>query len=253
MKFEPYPLVKQIKQKQPLILNLTNPVSMDFVANGLSCLGASPIMSEALEELDDLIKIASCIVINLGTLNADFLKRAHHACKLANQAQKPIILDPVGAGATHYRTQSAMDILSTYRIEIIRGNASEVAALAGQAKTTKGIDSSIRTHEALDAAQTLAHIYKLTLCISGETDVIINSEQVEPFHRGSALMPKVVGTGCLLSAVVAAFHAVEPNAFHAAGSAALFYAQCGEQAAQKANAPGEFKVHFLDALYQGSF
>ncbi|MCX7114571.1 MAG: hydroxyethylthiazole kinase [Gammaproteobacteria bacterium] len=240
--------LKHIRNQAPLVLNITNLVTMDFIANGLLCLGASPIMSNAVEELDALVSLSAAVVINLGTLNPAFLDMADKACKLANLYDKPIVLDPVGAGATAYRTEAAIHLLKTYRINIIRGNASEITALSGASHTTKGVDSAIQTHEAIDSAHSLAHAYQTVLCISGQTDLIVNESRVEPLRHGSPLMPRVTGSGCLLTAVVAAFHAVEADAFQAAKLATLYYTLCGERAAHHTIAPGSFKVSFLDAL-----
>ena len=241
-------ILKQIRSRAPVILNLTNLVTMDFIANGLLCLGASPIMTQAAEEIDSLMALSAAVVINLGTLNPSFLALADLACTLAHQYKKPIILDPVGAGATAYRTQAAIHLLETFHIHIVRGNASEIASLGGACHATKGVDSVIPSHEALDSAQSLAHAYQTVLCISGQTDLIVDATQVEQLRHGSALMPRVTGTGCLLTAVVAAFHAIEPHAFQAAKLATLYYTLCGERAAHHTIAPGSFKVSFLDAL-----
>lgn len=240
--------LQRLRQSQPLILNITNLVTMDFIANGLLALGASPIMTQAEEELEALVRLSSCVVINLGTLNAPFLSLANQACALANQYHKPLVLDPVGAGATPYRTQAALTLMKQHQFQIIRANASEIAAISGADVMTKGVDSAIQTHEAIDAAQSLAYASHTVLCVSGETDYIVDASRLETCHHGSPLMPKVTGTGCLLSAVVAAFHAVEPDPFQAAFIATYYYALCGEQAAKQAHAPGHFKPYFIDAL-----
>lgn len=242
-------LLQRIRVQKPLILNLTNFVTMDFIANGLLSLGASPIMSLAKEEMEDLIKLASCVVINIGTLTSDFMELAHFASSLANKKNKPIILDPVGAGATAYRTQNAQKLLQEHKIAIIRGNASEIAALINKSSSTKGVDSTIDSTEIAEEARELAALYNNTVCVSGKIDIIANKNKTQQHQFGSSLMSQVTGMGCLLTAVVAAFHAVEPDSFIATYTATLYYALSGEQAAQKAAAPGEFKLHFIDALF----
>ena len=242
-------IITRIKQTKPLVLNITNDVTMDFVANGLLCLGASPIMSKSMQESADLLKIASTVVINPGTLDDNFIALSEQVCLLANTLNKPIVLDPVGAGASLYRTSTCKRLLDTFDIAMLRGNASEIMALTGHARTTKGVDSTSETQHAIDSARVLAQTYHLTVVISGETDVVVDAHKVEQFDRGSPLMPLITGTGCLLSAVVSAFDAVHPNRFEAAAAATVFYGVCGELAANTALMPGSFKVAFLDALY----
>lgn len=242
-------LTQKIKQTKPLILNITNDVTMDFIANGLLSVGASPVMSQSEQEVEDLVKIASAVVINLGTLDARFIKLCEQACKAANQFQKPIILDPVGAGATHYRTSACTKLINDYQIAIIRGNASEIMSLSGISAATKGVDSSANTESAINIAKEISVHRKAAVVVSGRTDVIIDGHQVNAYERGSAMMPMITGTGCLLSAVVGAFHAVEQNRFIAAQAATLFYSVCGEIAAEKAEGPGSFRMQFLDALH----
>ena len=242
-------LNKKIKNEKPLVLNITNYVTMDFVANGLLSLGASPVMSKAKQETADLLKITSAVVINLGTLNSEFIELCSHVCALANTLGTPVILDPVGAGASAYRTQTCEKLLADHQIAIVRGNASEIMALAGSNLLTKGVDSSTSSDRAVSSAQALAKQLNTTVVISGETDFVIDAENIAQFSRGVAMMPMITGTGCLLSAIVGAFHAVDSNAFSAASAGTLFYSICGEIAAERAEGPGTFKMHFLDALY----
>lgn len=240
--------VQQIKKIKPLILNITNDVTMDFIANGLLSVGASPVMSKSESELADLIQIASSVVINIGTLDETFMSRCHAACHIANQLQKPIVFDPVGVGATKYRTEQALSILNHYRIAIVRGNASEIAALAGCNVLTKGVDSSMTSDAAIQSAKTLAQQFQTVVAVSGVRDVIVDQKNIQQIARGHALMPMITGTGCLLTAITAAFHAVENDAWLAASNAHLFYSVAGEIAATQTNLPGTFRQYFLDAL-----
>ena len=241
-------IVNKIKNENPLILNITNNVSIDFVANGLLSLGASPIMSFAMQEIEDLIKLSNAIVINIGTLSDPFIGLCQHACFVANKLVKPIIFDPVGAGASAYRTKTCKIFLKNYQLAIIRGNASEIAALAGAALLTKGVDSTTKPIKVVEYAEMLSAQYAATICMSGATDIIIAQKNKNQYDRGSPFMPMITGTGCLLSAVVAAFHAVEKNSFIATSAASLFFSVCGEIAAKQSIGPGSFKVNFLDAL-----
>lgn len=242
-------LVKRIKDDNPLILNVTNYVSMNFVANGLLSIGASPVMSHAEEELDELIALSKAVVINPGTLNPLFVARCERACRAANQRGVPVILDPVGAGATRYRTDTCLRLMTDYQIAIIRGNASEILALSGQTGGTKGVDSVAGSEEAVLGATALSRQYLATVVVSGKKDLVTDGDALFFSERGSALMPMITGTGCLLTAVIGAFHTVEKNRAAAAHAAVEFYGMCGEKAEKQSAGPGTFRAHFLDALH----
>ncbi len=143
----------KIKQDKPLIVNLTNDVTMNFVADGLLSLGASPIMSKSEQEIEDLLQWAQAIVINFGTLDDAFIALSERACIIANQLNKPVLLDPVGAGASNYRTETCMKFLQQYNLSIIRGNASEIMSLAAVARLTKGVDSTMDSQQAIESAK----------------------------------------------------------------------------------------------------
>jgi hydroxyethylthiazole kinase len=240
--------INQIKSQKPLILNFTNYVTMDFIANGLLSLGAIPLMCHAEQEIDDLVGIANAVVINLGTLNNDFIRLCELACLAANRWNKPIILDPVGAGASTYRTTTAIKFITDYQIAILKGNASEIMSLVDSSISSIGVESSKDSSEAIQSARHLSTIMNSCVVISGKTDVIIDGNQMENLHSGSPLMTTVTGTGCLLTAIIAAFHSVDKNRFDAARSATLFYGSCGEIAAQNSSGSGDFKNTFLNLL-----
>lgn len=240
--------IQHIKKQSPLVVNITNHVTMNVVANGLLSLGASPIMTLAIEEIQDLMNIADAIVINMGTLNAPFIDLCHQVCVTANQCNKPIIFDPVGAGASMYRTKTCLDLLERYQFAVIRGNASEIMALAGTGQQTKGVDSSSTTAYAIDSAQNLVTKHQLLVAVSGKTDAVVNRHQTQYFDRGHPMMPKMTGSGCLLTALIGAFIAVHHHPQEAVSAAMLFYGVCGEIAAGKSNGPGTFATHFLDVL-----
>jgi hydroxyethylthiazole kinase len=241
-------MVRKIKEKRPLIVNITNHVTMELIANGLLSLGASPIMTTALPEIRDLIKIANGVVINIGTLNDEFINLCEEACAAANELGVPLTLDPVGAGASQYRTKACLNFLERYQFSIIRGNASEVMALCSSHHSTKGVDTNMITLEVIAPAKSFSLHHGIILAISGKTDVIVAGEQVQLLERGCALMPHVTGSGCLLTSVISAFQAVHRDYYAAACAAVTFYGVCGELAAAKASGPGSFKSYFLDAL-----
>lgn len=241
-------IVTNIKQSKPLILNITNEVTMGFVANGLLSIGASPVMSRAPQEAMDLVTISKAVLINPGTLNDAFILLCREVCMAANELGKPLILDPVGAGASQYRTLHCRRMLEEFNPAIIRGNASEIMALLGKALSTKGVDSVMDVQLAVESAQTLAQKHNTTVVISGAVDAIVDSNGVEYVNHGSSIMPMITGTGCLLSAVVGAFRAVHDHSFDASVAATLFYSVCGELAERQTSKPGTFKTCFLDAL-----
>ena len=240
--------LQQIRHTKPLILNVTNYVTMDFMANSLLALGAAPVMSEDRDELEELGTLASSININIGTLTPQFLERAKTLVMLQS---KPIVLDPVGAGATKIRTKAARELLPYVRI--VRGNGSEIMALSTNDGKTLGVESTHGAHQALSAAQTLSKQHDLVVAISGATDIIVNSTQTKSLGFGSLLMQYVTGMGCTLTAVIAAFQAVEADSFQAALLGTTYFGLCGEQAALKTNAPGSFKTAFIDSLYAPDF
>lgn len=246
-------LVTSIREERPLVVNITNQVTMDFVANGLLALGALPVMSASSEEAEALLTMSGGLSINLGTLDNDFVQLAMAYCEAALAAKVPIVLDPVGAGASAYRTKTYLDFLERFPFAIIRGNAGEIMALAGVSLMTKGVDASVESGNALSAAQYLSSRYSNTLIVvSGKTDLIVFGGNTIQCSRGSAWMPQITGSGCLLTAVMIAFNAVSAKvnstSLEAGAAACFFYGICGEIAARKAEGPGTFKSYFLDAL-----
>lgn len=243
-------LKKKIVEENPLILNLTNAVTTDWVASGLLSLGASPVMSHDEAEIEELMHYARAVVINIGTLDPVFQRLVNFTCEVATVQKKPIVIDPVGAGATTLRTSFAKTLCTAYPIRIIRGNASEIGALSGRKGQTKGVDSTEDTMHLKDAAKAVASTYQTVVAMSGAVDVIADASRTLEIARGSEIMPLVVGTGCLLSAVLAAFHAIHEDAFEAALYGSYFYALCGERAATQSILPGSFRIAMVDALYQ---
>ncbi len=235
---------RHLQVAQPLILNLTNTVTRDLMANCLLALGAVPLMCDSPDEIRELAHMAAGININIGTLNEDFLK----VVATALPAPCPVILDPVGCGASLLRTQTARKLLS--HVNMVRGNASEMMALSGQDTKAKGVESLHTSHGAVEAAQTLCAQNSLTCIISGQTDYVISSTQGRrSFYFGSPLMAKVTGMGCSLTAVIIAFHNIEKDPFTAACLATAFVGLAGSQAAKPAKGPGSFRTRFIDALY----
>ncbi|GAB3916291.1 hydroxyethylthiazole kinase [Larkinella terrae] len=237
-----------LRASAPLVHNITNYVVMNFSANALLAVGASPVMAHAVEEVEEMVGIASALVINIGTLSAPWVLAMKRAMKKAAELGKPIVLDPVGAGATSYRNTVLAELLETASPSLIRGNASEILALAGLGGQTKGVDSTASSMNSLEAAQSLSERFGSVVSVSGAVDVIVQKNRLAYIENGHPLMTKVTGMGCSASAIAGAFCAVQPDVFQAAVTAATTMGVCGEIAFSKATAPGSFQIAFLDTL-----
>lgn len=241
--------LQKIRATQPVVHNITNYVVMNNTANALLALGASPVMAHALEEVSDMVAIASALVINIGTLSRNWVDAMAQAMRAAHRKGIPIILDPVGAGATAYRTWTARNLAAMAPPAIIRGNASEIMAMADSDVRTKGVDSLAASAHALDTAVQLSVELGSVICISGEIDYIVQGERVIQVENGHPLMPKVTGLGCTATALCGAFAAVDEDRAVAAVSAMAVMGIAGERAGENCPGPGSFQVRFLDALY----
>lgn len=248
-------ILLELKNTKPLVLNLTNYVTMDFIANCLLALGAAPIMSVCDAELEELIKIAHSININIGTLDDAFITRAHKAMLLAKQYQKPVVLDPVGSGATVIRTTIARELMM--HADIVRGNASEIISLFDSSAKTLGVESINSTDEAKYIAQQLAKKYGLIAVVSGAVDFITDGTRASSLTVGSPLMSQITGMGCALTAVIAAFSSahsgIGDDLFESSRLAVGYFGLCGNLAANKTAMPGTFRSVFIDELYTANF
>jgi hydroxyethylthiazole kinase len=244
-------LLDRIRSTGPLVHNITNLVVMNPSANILLALGASPVMAHSRREVAEMAAMAGALVLNIGTLSEKWIEAMLLAAGAANQRHIPVILDPVGAGATAYRTRTAQRLLREASISVVRGNASEVLSLADDGVKTKGVDSSLNlSDEMMETAGALARQHGCIVAISGEQDLIADGSRVLRVANGVPLMTRVTGLGCGLSATVGAFCAVAREDLLAATAAAFgFYGLCGELAFDVSDRPGSFYVAFLDALY----
>jgi hydroxyethylthiazole kinase len=237
-----------LREKRPLVHNIANYVSMDVAANALLAIGASPAMVHASEEVAEFAALSDALVINIGTLSTPWLEAMRLAAKAANAKPIPWVLDPVGAGATRFRNRT-IEALLEERPAVIRGNASEILAVAGAAGAKpKGVDSANTPEEAAAAADALAERLHCTVVASGAIDLITDGTRRIRLGNGHPMMAQVTALGCALSAIVGAFAAVERDPFVAAATATAVYGICGTLAAKKAEGPGSFRVAFIDAL-----
>jgi hydroxyethylthiazole kinase len=242
--------LERIRESSPVVHNITNYVVMNTTANALLSLGASPVMAHAPEEASDMAGIAGALVINIGTLSSGWVKAMFLAGEKATARGIPIVLDPVGAGATPYRTATARELVLTLRPAIIRGNASEVMALHEDRGATRGVDSTDSSHDALQAAEHLAAEFGSVVCVSGETDYIVGRDGTVKVRNGHPLMTRVTGMGCTATALCGAFAAVQGDFGMAASGAMAVMGIAGELAASGADGPGSLQLRFLDVLYR---
>jgi hydroxyethylthiazole kinase len=238
-----------LREKKPLIHNITNYVVMNYTANALLAMGASPVMAHAQNEVEDMACFAGALVINIGTLGDDWITSMIKAGKKASELNTPIILDPVGSGATALRTNAAKTIIDETRLSVIRGNASEILSLRHKDSQTKGVDSIHSVDEAAQTATILAQELKTALAITGPVDLITDGSRVIRVANGHPLMGYVTGTGCTATAAIGAFLAVDDDPLSATATALAFFGLAGEVAGKKAEAPGSFMIQLLDALY----
>ncbi len=242
--------VQRIQAQAPLVLNITNYVVMNTTANALLAIGASPVMAHAIEEAEDMARIAQALVINIGTLSGPWVESMFTAGRVARKRGIGIVLDPVGCGATAYRTRTAQELMREIRPSVVRGNASEIKALLHSGGNTKGVDSRDDPDAVITDARELARTAGCVVSVSGAVDLVTDGERVARVANGHALMPRVTGMGCTASAITGAFLAVNGDAQAAATHAMAAMGIAGEIAGDTAAGPGSFQVNFLDALYR---
>ncbi|MBN2207172.1 MAG: hydroxyethylthiazole kinase [Candidatus Aminicenantes bacterium] len=241
--------IAAIRARAPLVHNITNYVVMNLTANALLALGASPVMAHAAEEVEDMVGIADALVLNIGTLSRPWIEAMEKAAGAAGRKGIPVVVDPVGAGATPFRTATALRLIAAARPAVLRGNASEIRALALSKAETKGVDSRHGAEEAVEAARTIARRTGGAVSVSGPVDIVVDGSGIVRAANGHPLMPRVTGLGCVASALTGAFAAVNPSPLRAAAHAMAVMGIAGELAGAEAAGPASFQVRFLDALY----
>ena len=234
---------------RPQIHILTNYITVNDVVNACLSVGATAIGGDALCECAQITENCDGLVINTGTPSPERLKVFLSSGKRANELGIPIVLDPVGAGATDFRREMLKELLKEVHFTCIRGNASEILSLVAFDKSTKGVDSVISSDSAIDAAMELAGINDCVVVISGEVDYIIDKSRVARVFNGNPMMAKVTGLGCTASAMVGAFCAVDSDYFRASANAMAIMGIAGDMAVKKSAGPGSLQMNFIDQLY----
>jgi hydroxyethylthiazole kinase len=242
-------LLTRIREEKPLVHNITNYVVMNFTANTLLAMGASPVMAHAPNEVEEMVSLARALVINIGTLSDPWIEAMLLAGRKANSKGLPIVFDPVGSGATSLRTGTTRRIVQELKLAIIRGNASEILSIGSSGTVTKGVDSLHDVDQVAEMAKATARQTGAVVAVTGKVDLITDGTRVTRCRNGHALMGKVTGTGCAATATIAAFAAVTPDAMEAAAAGLAFFGLAGEMAAATAQAPGSFMIALIDALY----
>ena len=241
--------LERIRQKKPLLHHITNFVVMNDTANVTLHVGALPVMAHAKEEVADMVSMAGALVLNPGTLTSQWVDSMIIAGRKANRLGIPIVLDPVGAGATPFRTESNLRLLEELEIAVVRGNSGEIGALTGLGGVVKGVESVVEVEDPVAVTKALAQEYELTAAITGARDIISDGERVMAVDNGHPMLKTITGTGCMATTMIAAFTAVENDYLLAATGGLVSFGLAAETAALQAQGPGSFKVALFDALY----
>ncbi|MGZ4291730.1 MAG: hydroxyethylthiazole kinase [Gaiellaceae bacterium] len=239
--------LRLLREAKPLVHQITNYVVMNETANATLALGALPVMAHAPEEVAEMARIAGALVLNIGTLSRPWVDAMLLAGRAANGAGIPVVLDPVGAGATTYRTETAKRILDEVDVAVLRGNAGEVATLVCVAAEVRGVESIGTEGDPAELARTAARTLGLVASVTGAIDHVSDGERVVSVANGHPLMASITGTGCMSSAITGCFLAVE-EPFSGAVDALVAFGVAGEDAARDAKGPGSFHVALYDAL-----
>ncbi|MBT2581284.1 hydroxyethylthiazole kinase [Planococcus sp. ISL-109] len=242
-------MLNELRARKPLIHCITNHVVSNFQANGLLALGVSPVMGDEEQEVAELTGHADALSLNIGTITERSFNSMLIAGHAAMEKGIPIVLDPVGAGATLYRLKAVKRLLTELDITLLRCNAGELAAIAGANWQAHGVDAGEGEGDIAELAKQVAHHHQTIVAVTGRVDVVTDGEQMEWVTAGHPLMASVTGMGCLLSAVLAAY-LTDPEAarIETITQGLRFYGIAGERAAQSASAPGSFQLNFLDEL-----
>lgn len=249
MKVNSSDCLDKVRAQKPVIHHLTNWVTIYDCANIVKVFGASPVMAHAREEVAEMAGIASALVLNIGTLTADFVESMILAAKAANRKGIPVVLDVCGAGATKFRDDSCFKILDEARVDIIKGNASEIARIAGEKVQTKGVDAVAVERDLQDVAGGLARKRGCTVVITGVEDIVSDEKRAVLVKNGHPMMANIVGTGCMAASVIGTFAAVEKDMVAASAAGLVCYEVAAEIAARDAKGPGSFKERMFDAAF----
>lgn len=248
-KVQAYDVLAKVRQVQPVVHHLTNWVTIYDCANIVKVFGGSPVMAHAREEVAEMTLISGALVLNIGTLTTEFVEAMKISARTANEKGTPVVLDACGAGATQFRDRKCFELLHEAHIDILKGNASEIARLCGEAIRTKGVDSTRVTKNMVDLAEQFARRYKCVVVVTGPEDIVTDGSRGFLVKNGHPMMGHIVGTGCMAASVIGTFAAVEKDLVLAAAAGLSCFEIAAEQAAKKAKGAGTFKVNLFDHAY----
>jgi len=241
--------LRRLRKTRPLVHQITNYVVMNETANATLAIGALPVMAHAPEEVEEMVGLAGALVLNIGTLSSSWIEAMLLAGRAANAAGIPIVLDPVGAGATRYRTDTAKRILDEVDVTVVRGNAGEIATLAGVDAEVRGVESMGASASAAEVSRSAASALGVVASVTGSVDQVSDGARVVAVENGHPLLASITGTGCMSTAITGAFLAVRRDEpLDAAAEALAAFGVAGEIAAPGAKGPGSFHVNLYDAL-----
>jgi hydroxyethylthiazole kinase len=239
----------RIREQRPLVHQITNYVVMNETANATLALGALPVMAHAREEVEEMVSLAGALVINIGTLSPHWVEAMLAAGRAANAKGIPVVVDPVGAGATRYRTETAKRLLDDLDVTVLRGNAGEVATLVGVEAEVRGVESIGVGGDSAELAREAARTLGVVASVTGAVDHVSDGETTLAVANGHELLGAVSGTGCMSTAITGCFLAANAHPLEAAAEALAAFGVAGEDAAEGARGPGSFHVALYDALY----
>jgi hydroxyethylthiazole kinase len=249
MTVSPGTTLRTLRERKPLVHQITNYVVMNETANVTLALGALPVMAHAREEVEEMVALAGALVLNIGTLSPHWVDAMLAAGKAATAGGVPVVLDPVGAGATSYRTNTARRILDEVRVTVLRGNQAEVATLVGVQAEVRGVESIEIGGDPSDLARAAARGLGVVVSVTGRVDHVSDGDNLLSVANGHELLTTVTGTGCMSSAITGCFLAMKPQApLEAAAEALAAFGVAAEDAAREARGPGSFHVGLYDAL-----
>jgi hydroxyethylthiazole kinase len=245
---DPGATLAALRGRKPLVHSITNYVVMNETANAVLALGALPVMAHAREEMREMVGLAGALVLNIGTLEESWIESMLLAGTAANERGIPVVLDPVGAGATAYRTETAKRILEAIDVAVLRGNPGEVATLVGVQAEVRGVESIDGGGDPAGLAREAARCLGVVASVTGAVDHVSDGERTVSVANGHELLARVTGTGCMSSVLTGCFLAAKDDALEAAAEALVAFGVAGEDAAVDASGPGSFHVGLYDAL-----
>lgn len=244
----PAGLLAAVRSGRPLVHHITNSVTINDCANITICAGAAPVMAEAPEEVAGMVAAAGALVLNIGTLSAAQVEAMLIAGRRANELGIPVVLDPVGVGATEFRTATAHRLLDTLDIAVLKGNAGEIGVLAGTGGSVRGVDSGGVAGDPVETARECARSTGTVVAMTGAIDVVTDGSRVFLVRNGNPAMDRLSGTGCMASSVTAAFVAVADDYAVASAAALAAFGLAGERGAAGARGPYTFRTALFDEL-----